>query len=867
MKYLFALIAMINISLHAQNVLHPRLQKALSMCHDEVEKLPIRIEMTDRLDLVQLYAKYISQNTSMSQRAMETIKKLKKKSLESKKDIISFLQPYLRLNYIDMRNYWIVNHIYMECNRELVYQISQRKDVAFVDLNTDKISPLDVIEQEITLSTITGIETGILAINAPGLWDLGYSGRGQLVYNYDTGVSAEHPTLKKRFLAQHFPMQQSWFGYFRDFPNEINSNHGTHTLGTMVGEGLTSGDTIGVAPGAYWMACDLVTSTVEELPLLENIVAAYQWALDSDNNSNTTIDIPAVINNSWRWNDNPDTTHCNDYIKDLMNVIEAVGIANVFSGGNAGPNNNNISAPQRINSSILNTFSVGSVNANLSGNPISIFSSRGPVQCPANNSSLLLHPQVVAPGQNVRSSVGLNSYSTKSGTSMAAPHVSGAILLLKEAFPELSGSELLHALYQTAIDLGDEGEDNTYGRGMIDCLAAFEFLSQNHLPIDPLSPNDDVAIIKIHQPTREISCLDIIQANFSIQNKGLNPIDSLTFTMILNGVTLETSSWTGDLEAGEILNHSLNPFTLFPEDSIEYELQICALSPNIFERDPYNNCLVQRFIIISNDLAPMIESFESNSFSINSWQTINIDGQETWMIESTEGIEGSELSAKMPLYSYNNIDQRDVLMSPNIETDPNDSFYLSFKYAHQHRNIGAREDSLIVQASADCGLTYQTLFAKGGYSLQTVDTLKFNFIPEYESHWNSVIFYLDDYFPNVENVLVKFTSVNGKQNNLYLDNITIARLEEIDINSINSDEIKLIPNPTKERITLIWPDNPKQNLKIDLLDIQGRVLGTKFIEENSDMTSSWDVSECKVGLYLFRIQSKNKIYFKKMIKK
>ena len=866
MKYLFALIAIINISLHAQNVLHPKLQNLLSLSNDEVEKFPIRIEMTDKLNVVELHEKYILENTPVRQRAIETIRKLKKKSLESKKNIISFLRTSHPSNYIGIRDYWIVNQIYMECNRDLIYQISQREDVAFVDLNTDKISPLNVIEQDITPSSITGIEAGILAINAPALWDLGYSGKGQIVYDYDTGVCADHPAFKKRFLANHFPMQQSWFGYFRDFPNEINSNHGTHTLGTIVGEGLPSGDTIGVAPGAYWMACDLVTSTVEGLPPLENIVAAYQWALDSDNNSNTTKDIPAVINNSWRWNDNPDTTHCNDYIQDLMNVIEAVGIANVFSGGNAGPNNNSISAPQRINSSILNTFSVGSVNANLSGNPISDFSSRGPVQCPASDSYLLLHPQVVAPGQNVRSSIGLNSYSTKSGTSMAAPHVSGAILLLKEAFPELSGSELLHALYQTAIDLGDEGEDNTYGKGMIDCLAAFEFLSQNHIPIDPLSPTDDLAIIKIYQPTEEISCVDIIQANFSIQNKGLNLIDSLTFTMILNGVTLETLPWTGDLESGEILNHSLNSFTLFPEDSIEYELQICARAPNLFERDPYNNCMIQRFINISNDVAPMIESFESNTFSMNSWKTINIDGQETWIIETTEGIDDSELSAKMPLYSYNNIDQRDVLMSPNIETDPDDSYYLSFKYAHQHRNIGAREDSLIVEASADCGLTYHTLFAKGGYSLQTVDTLKFNFIPKYESHWDSAIFYLDDYIPEVANIVVKFTSINGKQNNLYLDNITIAQLNEININSITSYEIKLIPNPAKETITLIWPENLKQNLKIDLFDIRGSLMGTKFIKEKTIFSSIWDISAFQVGLYFFRIQSDNKIYFKKMIK-
>ena len=68
---------------------------------------------------------------------------------------------------------------------------------------------------------------------------------------------------------------------------------------------------------------------------------------------------------------------------------------------------------------------------------------------------------------------------------MAAPHVSGAILLLKEAFPFLSGEELLWALYLSAVDLGIPGEDNIYGMGMIDVHAAFQHLIQIHTPVDP----------------------------------------------------------------------------------------------------------------------------------------------------------------------------------------------------------------------------------------------------------------------------------------------------------------------------------------------------------------------------------------------
>ena len=56
---------------------------------------------------------------------------------------------------------------------------------------------------------------------------------------------------------------------------------------------------------------------------------------------------------------------------------------------------------------------------------------------------------------------------------MACPHIVGAIGLLKQAFPTLTGKQIKLALYNTARDLGTAGEDNTYGKGLIDVYAAF----------------------------------------------------------------------------------------------------------------------------------------------------------------------------------------------------------------------------------------------------------------------------------------------------------------------------------------------------------------------------------------------------------
>ena len=65
-----------------------------------------------------------------------------------------------------------------------------------------------------------GTEPGIEAINVRPLWEMGYTGKGKLVFNYDTGVWPEHNAYKDRFFANFYPMEQCWNGYFSDTPNE-----------------------------------------------------------------------------------------------------------------------------------------------------------------------------------------------------------------------------------------------------------------------------------------------------------------------------------------------------------------------------------------------------------------------------------------------------------------------------------------------------------------------------------------------------------------------------------------------------------------------------------------------------------------------
>jgi subtilisin family serine protease len=99
---------------------------------------------------------------------------------------------------------------------------------------------------------------------------------------------------------------------------------------------------------------------------------------------------------------------------------------------------------------------------------VSYFSSRGPT------GDGRLKPDIVAPGERVQSTVLDKQWRELDGTSMAAPHVSGAAAMLMARYPELIGKpdRIKQILCETATDLGRER--NFQGHGMLDVLRALQ---------------------------------------------------------------------------------------------------------------------------------------------------------------------------------------------------------------------------------------------------------------------------------------------------------------------------------------------------------------------------------------------------------
>ncbi len=374
--------------------------------------------------------------------------------------------------------YWISNLVVAEMTVSAVRALAARGDVDMIEPNftAELISP---VASGGSPSEITAATNGLRAINAHRVWyELGITGAGSLVAGLDTGVLGSHVALSSRWRGTHVPWQEAWLDVLgaggTQFPSDGNG-HGTHTIGTVTGLGVATGDTVGVAFGAEWIACNAINQGVGA-PFDNDIIAAFQWLSDPDGLAWTTDDVPDAVCNSWRVNEGfpGGYVDCDSRWWAVIDNCETAGCAAIFAAGNEGSGAQTIGSPADRITTLTNAFAIGAVDGNGAFPfPIASFSSRGPSGC-AGTTTQRIKPEVVAPGVNVYSTLNSGGYGSAgwSGTSMATPHVTGTVALMRQARPNLSVTSAKNILMATARDLGVAGEENTYGWGVIDAYAA-----------------------------------------------------------------------------------------------------------------------------------------------------------------------------------------------------------------------------------------------------------------------------------------------------------------------------------------------------------------------------------------------------------
>lgn len=288
-----------------------------------------------------------------------------------------------------------------------------------------------------------------------------YSGKNVNVAIFDTGVSS-HEDLKVSGGI-------SFVDYTSSYADD--NGHGTHVAGIIAAQDNKLG-VVGVAPNAKIYSVKILNQNGSGN--YSNIISAIEWAIDNN------ID---VINMSV--GGNVDSIALHEAVQNAVNS----GIIIVAAAGNKGAGNDTMLYPAKY----PEVVSVGALDEN---NQVAYYSSRGP------------ELKVVAPGTSVLSTINDGTYATMSGTSMAAPHVTGAIAALKSKNSKFTSEEIVNSLYISSTELGNKSD---YGYGVVNLAKATEVSKDDivkPIPVPspkptPTSSTDPKGTPDLEKPTIE----------------------------------------------------------------------------------------------------------------------------------------------------------------------------------------------------------------------------------------------------------------------------------------------------------------------------------------------------------------------------
>lgn len=445
----------------------PDLQSKIKTSNkDQMIRVWIKLPPAESLELLRLEVE--SSSSSREERYHDAYNRLKSAHQSKQSQLKSVLEQKRSSGKCKNIKYsWLANVIEAEISAGELESLSLRNDIETISTIPMLTSVGKTGQTQSSGKTLSsaGVEPNLTFIRAPQAWALGYTGAGRIICSFDTGVDGIHPALFDSWKGHDGDTAAAWFDP-RDgssFPNPVFDEHGTQVMGVMVGHDDVTGDTVGVALNAKWISAAIVDIQGA------SYIDAFEWAANPDGDFNTVSDVPDVINHSWGIRD----IGCQDYFYEFIDNLEALGIVNIFACGNEGPTVSSIRNPANRALDSIDCFAVGAVTVN---NPPAVLSlsSRGPSNC-----SAAIKPNVCAPGMNVRTADVGNSYSLADGTSLAAPHVSGLVALLRQKNPNATVTQIKNAILSTT-QFRPNPLNNNIGWGVISCSGALAALSSTN---------------------------------------------------------------------------------------------------------------------------------------------------------------------------------------------------------------------------------------------------------------------------------------------------------------------------------------------------------------------------------------------------
>ncbi len=338
----------------------------------------------------------------------------------------------------------------------------------------------------------------------------------------------------------------------------------------------------------------------------------------------------------------------------------------------------------------------------------------------------------------------------------------------------------------------------------------------------------------------------------TIKNTGSAVLTAMSIRYQLDAAASSVLPWTGSLAPGasiavnlpnQILtagSHTFMAWPTFPNGTADVNTSFDVQTGYV----TYQNA--------TGMVAPLVEGFEGTTFAPAGWIIENPDNDVTWRQTTRAGGFGASANSAEIQFNRSPAGKIDYLYSTNVDLNLFATASLTFNVAHAQWKT--ENDSLIVEVTADCGVSWTRVYAKGGAGLATApaDTAG-TFLPT-ATQWRGEVVNLNA-FGGQNSVNARFKAISAFGNALYIDDVNISNVPAgIKENNLVSD-IRIFPNPFADNTTIAFSLKHAETVKLTVCNVLGQIVyqadqGLMQAGENSLRFNGTNLSN---GLYFMNM--------------
>ena len=375
----------------------------------------------------------------------------------------------------------------------------------------------------------------------------------------------------------------------------------------------------------------------------------------------------------------------------------------------------------------------------------------------------------------------------------------------------------------------------------------------------------DAGIQAIVSPD-DLICTTSIVPVVRLRNWGTDSLYSVTINYQLDAGPLQTLSWTGQLPSLAIADISLPAISV---NGGSHTFLSYTTNPNgLAAGNAFNDTASNTFtVVLIGQAIPFSYGFEPAAFPPTGWKLENPDGSLTWA-RTTGAAKNGTASMWFNSINYTCNGCVDIITLPNLDLTAIGPAELTFQVAYRMLSDPTLSpnwsDSLRVDISNDCGLTWTNLYFNYSTNLTTI-VPPFSttaFVPT-SNDWRLETIDLSPYAAD-DNVLFRFKVSSDYENNLYIDDINIDLItgtEELK----NDLSFSVYPNPASSFVQVVIKRNLNEPIHGTIFSFDGKLVKS-FVLPATSTTVQLDLSSFAKGVYAIKLTDDKNVFFKTIIK-